>query len=603
MPMSPVSSRSAPASSSSPAAAAPSSTARAACSRVIAAATARSAVPRRTLPWRTIGWGAGAAATPASSSRTSAPIAPAMALTAAWPAVMAVTIAPVTACGHGVTPWATTPWSPAATSSAGLAGTGGGQRPAMAASRMPSSSSRPRLPAGFSSRDWRSVAAASAARSSAGTSEASRATRASAPAGPTRSAANASPGSHSGLARPRALGERRQGALGALEDLVQIAGGVHAAHPVGVVGQQRHRLAPVGDQARGDRIGVVVAAALHPRPARQPRRGDLVRHDQLHHELDAAPAVAEHAVQLRRLADVAWIAVEDEAVAEVLGHHLRHDPVGDQVSAGDLLADVVRVAFLDGGPQELPGRDVRDTGQLTLTPIRRPIPKVAMAAAPPTRSWRIPERIAERPVSRLMPAPTRNRASAERIMDVTNAAAPALKTQARTGTTAPIANAVKLEAATRVGEPSSSGLRPSSSRAMVSRAVDGSRMMRAAMASASSRPMPLARWNSSRCEVTEMNSPAPIENAPASRPASPARRMNLRSAWPPVTPMTRERLETRPSLTPKIAARSAPLESPRCQRSPRRMPDRAVDGVRPDRTRAWMRSSVAIATVASGTLS
>ncbi len=98
-----------------------------------------------------------------------------------------------------------------------------------------------------------------------------------------------------------------------------------------------------------------------------------------------------------------------------------------------------------------------------------------------------------------------------------------------------------------------------------------------------------------------MNSPAPIEKAPASSPANPASRMKCRLASPPVTPMTSDRLETRPSLTPKIAARSAPEASPRCQRSPRRMPDLAVEGVRPASTRAWIRSSVAMATVASGT--
>ena len=101
-----------------------------------------------------------------------------------------------------------------------------------------------------------------------------------------------------------------------------------------------------------------------------------------------------------------------------------------------------------------------------------------------------------------------------------------------------------------------------------------------------------------------MYSPAPIENAPASSPATPARRMNRRSPVPPVTPMTRARLETRPSLTPKMAARRRPEASPRCQRSPRMIPPAlAADGVSPARTLAWMRSSVAMATVASATRS
>ena len=55
-----------------------------------------------------------------------------------------------------------------------------------------------------------------------------------------------------------------------------------------------------------------------------------------------------------------------------------------------------------------------------------------------------------------------------------------------------------------------------------------------------------------------MYSPAAIENAPASRPATPATITNELSTPAPATPKISDRFETRPSLTPKIAARSAP---------------------------------------------
>ena len=84
-------------------------------------------------------------------------------------------------------------------------------------------------------------------------------------------------------------------------------------------------------------------------------------------------------------------------------------------------------------------------------------------------------------------------------------------------------------------------------------------------ASSSSFSSAIWRSNSSRCDVTEMNSPAPIENAPASRPAMPVRTMKRPSGLAPATPMTRLRFESRPSLMPKMAARSVPPVSTRCQ--------------------------------------
>ena len=58
----------------------------------------------------------------------------------------------MTSCGHGVTPWACTPWSPAKTATAAGSGSGGGQAPASPARRTDRSSSAPSEPAGLVSR-------------------------------------------------------------------------------------------------------------------------------------------------------------------------------------------------------------------------------------------------------------------------------------------------------------------------------------------------------------------------------------------------------------------------------------------------------------------
>ena len=85
------------------------------------------------------------------------------------------------------------------------------------------------------------------------------------------------------------------------------------------------------------------------------------------------------------------------------------------------------------------------------------------------------------------------------------------------------------------------------------------------MASISARSRAIWRSNSSRWLCIEMYSPAAMLNAPASRPATPARRMKL--GLPdaaPATPMTSDRLLTSPSLTPKMIARSVPDRPDRC---------------------------------------
>jgi hypothetical protein len=83
----------------------------------------------------------------------------------------------------------------------------------------------------------------------------------------------------------------------------------------------------------------------------------------------------------------------------------------------------------------------------------------------------------------------------------------------------------------------------------------------------SSRSIAIWRSKSSRWLCMLMYSPAAIENAPASRPAMPASTIRLLSLTAPATPMTSDRLLTRPSLAPKTAARSVPERPPRCHAS------------------------------------
>src|SRR5215213_568721 len=67
-----------------------------------------------------------------------------------------------------------------------------------------------------------------------------------------------------------------------------------------------------------------------------------------------------------------------------------------------------------------------------------------------------------------------------------------------------------------------------------------------------------SRSKSSFCTRTELYSPAAMEIDPATSPARPATRTTAGAGSAPATPRIRPRLETRPSLTPKTAARAAP---------------------------------------------
>ena len=125
----------------------PTSTARRACSRVIAGPAVMSAVPSATRRGEQPGLRVERRARPRRRPRTtSAPTWRANAFTTAPPARKFATICAVTSCGHGVTPWACTPWSPAKTATAAGSGSGGGHAPAMPARATASSPTRPSAP-------------------------------------------------------------------------------------------------------------------------------------------------------------------------------------------------------------------------------------------------------------------------------------------------------------------------------------------------------------------------------------------------------------------------------------------------------------------------
>src|SRR4029453_374610 len=69
----------------------------------------------------------------------------------------------------------------------------------------------------------------------------------------------------------------------------------------------------------------------------------------------------------------------------------------------------------------------------------------------------------------------------------------------------------------------------------------------------------------SACELTETYSPAAIDNAPATRPATPATRMSLRLARAAATPPTRLAGETKPPLGPRTAPPRQPIHAVRCR--------------------------------------
>src|SRR5512142_2667127 len=69
----------------------------------------------------------------------------------------------------------------------------------------------------------------------------------------------------------------------------------------------------------------------------------------------------------------------------------------------------------------------------------------------------------------------------------------------------------------------------------------------------------------SACECTDTYSPAAIDIAPATRPATPATRMLLWVACAAATPSTRLAVETMPASAPSTAARNQPMRPVRCR--------------------------------------
>ena len=171
IPMSPVTSIRAPDASACAATSTPTSSAAAASVGVMAGSRARLPVPRRTVRRTSVSDSSGiGVATPTSTTTTRAPAHSARMLMAAPPEQKLATIWAVTSWGHGVTPSATTPWSPANTATVTGAGSGGGHIPAIAHSCTPMSSNFPSEPLGFVNRSWCSRAARAAPSSTGLTS-------------------------------------------------------------------------------------------------------------------------------------------------------------------------------------------------------------------------------------------------------------------------------------------------------------------------------------------------------------------------------------------------------------------------------------------------
>ena len=66
-------------------------------------------------------------------------------------------------------------------------------------------------------------------------------------------------------------------------------------------------------------------------------------------------------------------------------------------------------------------------------------------------------------------------------------------------------------------------------------------------------------------ELTETYSPAAIDMAPATKPATPATKTSWLVACAAATPTTRLAVDTMPSFAPSTAARNHPMRSVRCR--------------------------------------
>ena len=218
-------------------------------------------MPGRTLRSISPGAGSSGPATPTSTTTTSAPTSAANAFTTAPPARKLATICAVTSCGHGVTPWACTPWSAAKTATVAGVGRGAGQLPAIPASCAATSSRTPSEPGGLVIRSSRSRAARSAAASRGVTA---------AIVVPRSVPANGSglghrPWCQAAGRRARALGPERGGGQqeGGGRDLA------HRAHHVAGRAAEAGRRAAVQQLGREQRDGVRRRAAARRRRGRR----------------------------------------------------------------------------------------------------------------------------------------------------------------------------------------------------------------------------------------------------------------------------------------------------------------------------------------------
>ena len=166
MPKSPPMRQSTPAAICSEAIRMPTASAASAWSGVMAASEAMLAVPSATLSVLTPGSGSRGVFTPTSTTTTSAPTASANTEMAAPPLLTVATMAAVISDGHALAPSATTPWSPANTTTTGLRGAGGGQTPAIPARWTATSCSRPSAPGGMARVAHRARASSMASASS-----------------------------------------------------------------------------------------------------------------------------------------------------------------------------------------------------------------------------------------------------------------------------------------------------------------------------------------------------------------------------------------------------------------------------------------------------
>ena len=156
-----------------------------------------------------------------------------------------------------------------------------------------------------------------------------------------------------------------------------------------------------------------------------------------------------------------------------------------------------------------------------------------------------------------------------------SACAPAKTARTGMDPDSPVAGAEILAKTCAAWAPASSGLSPRARNTRASSLASTSKSGTARLALGSG----IDASRSSRWLVTDTHSPAAIDSAPASRPATPVVSTSPGAIPVAATPSTRARLDTSPSLAPKTAARNVPARVSRDLAARERM------------TSAWMCSS------------